>query len=169
MEKRGSKSRFLSLQLRRKLMRLTICIAACFGAAWLGSLVTIPALKPWYAALAKPRWTPPDWLFGPVWTILFLAMAFAAWLVWRQGGLKAVPMQLFLLQLLLNVAWSLLFFRLRSPGAAFVEIVLLWSGILLTTISFRSAEAFAAWLMIPYLMWVTFAVALNFKIWRLNS
>ena len=169
MEKRCSESRFFSVQLERKLMRLTICIAACFGAAWLGSLVTIPALKPWYAALSKPRWTPPNWLFGPVWTILFLVMAFAAWLVWRQSGLKAVPMQLFLLQLLLNVAWSLLFFRLRSPGAAFVEIVLLWSGILLTTITFRSAVALAAWLMIPYLMWVTFAAALNFKVWRLNS
>lgn len=150
-------------------MRLTICIAVCLGAAWLGSLLTRPALKPWYAGLAKPRWTPPNWLFGPAWTILFLAMAFAAWLVWRQSTLMAVPMQLFLLQLLLNVAWSALFFRLRSPGVAFVEIVLLWCGILITTIAFGRIVPLAAWLMIPYLTWVTYAGALNFAIWRLNS
>ena len=99
-------------------MRLIVCIAVCLGAAGLGSLLTTPSLRPWYAGLSKPRWTPPNWLFGPVWTILFIAMAIAAWLVWRKVGLTAAPMQLFLLQLLLNVAWSALFFRLRSPGLA---------------------------------------------------
>ena len=150
-------------------MRLTICITACLGVALLGSLLTRPALKPWYAGLAKPRWTPPNWLFGPAWTILFLAMATAAWLVWSQSGLTAVPMRLFLLQLLLNVAWSAVFFHFRSPGAAFIEIIVLWCAILITTIAFRNIVPLAAWLMIPYLLWVTYAAALNFTIWRLNS
>jgi tryptophan-rich sensory protein len=150
-------------------MRLTISIAACLGAALLGSLLTRPALKPWYAGLAKPLWTPPNWLFGPAWTILFLAMAAAAWLVWRQSSLTSGPMQLFLLQLLLNVAWSAVFFHFRSPGAAFIEIIVLWCAILITTIAFKNIVPLAGWLMIPYLAWVTYAAALNFTIWRLNS
>lgn len=149
-------------------MRLTICLAVCLGTAWLGSLLTRPALKPWYEALAKPPWTPPNWLFGPVWTALFVAMAFAAWLVWREGRLTAIPMQLFLLQLILNVAWSALFFHFRAPGAAFIEILFLWSAILAATISFGKTVSLAGWLMVPYLIWVTYAVALNFAIWRLN-
>jgi benzodiazapine receptor len=150
-------------------MRLIVCIAVCFAAAGLGSLLTTPALRPWYADLSKPLWTPPDWLFGPVWTILFLAMAIAAWLVWRKVELTAVPMQLFLLQLLLNVTWSALFFGLRSPGLAFGEIVLLWLAILAVTISFWKIIPAAGWLMFPYLGWVTYAAALNFAIWRLNA
>jgi len=149
-------------------MRLIVCIAACLGAGWLGSLLTRPALRPWYAGLNKPSWTPPDWVFGPVWTILFAAMAIAAWLVWRKVGLTAAPMQLFLLQLMLNVAWSALFFRLRSPGPAFAEIVLLWLAILATALEFWRAVPAAGWLLLPYLMWVGYAAALNFSIWRLN-
>lgn len=135
----------------------------------LGSLFTWPSLKPWYAGLDKPRWTPPNWLFGPVWTILFLAMAFAAWLVWRQTTLTAAPMRLFLLQLSLNIGWSALFFHLRSPGAAFIEIVLLWCAILTTAIAFGKIVPLAYWLMAPYLLWVSYAAALNYAIWRLNA
>ena len=150
-------------------MRLTICIAICLGASVLGSLFTWPSLKPWYAELDKPRWTPPNWLFGPVWTILFLAMAFAAWLVWRQTDLTAAPMRLFLLQLILSIGWSALFFHLRSPGAAFIEIVLLWCAILMTAIAFGRIVPLAYWLMAPYLLWVSYAAVLNFAIWRLNA
>ena len=132
-------------------------------------MLTWPSLKPWYAELAKPRWTPPNWLFGPVWTILFLAMAFAAWLVWRQTTLTSAPMRLFLLQLLLNIGWSALFFHLRSPGAAFIEIVLLWCAILMTAIAFGKIVPLAYWLMAPYLLWVSYAAVLNFAIWRLNA
>jgi benzodiazapine receptor len=96
-------------------------------------------------------------------------MAFAAWLAWRRSSLTAVPMQLFLLQLVLNVTWSAVFFHFRSPGAALVEIVLLWCAILFTTTAFGKTVPLAGWLMIPYLMWVTYAAALNFEIWRLNS
>ena len=153
----------------RSLMRLIVCIVVCLGAAGLGSLLTTPALRPWYAGLSKPRWTPPNWLFGPVWTILFIAMAIAAWLVWRKVDLTAAPMQLFLLQLLLNVTWSALFFRIRSPGLAFAEIVILWFAILATSIEFGRAVPAAGWLLLPYLIWVSYAGALNFSIWRLNA
>jgi len=150
-------------------MKLIACIAVCFAAAALGSFFTTPALRPWYAGLSKPGWTPPSWLFPPVWTVLYMAMAVAAWLVWRKAGLSSVPMRLFLVQLLLNVMWSALFFRMRSPGLAFGEIVILWCAILAATISFWKIVPLAGWLMFPYLAWVTFAAALNFAIWRLNA
>lgn len=150
-------------------MRIALCIVVCLGAGWLGSLLTRPALMAWYEGLSKPNWTPPNWLFAPIWTILYMAMGVAAWLVWRRSGLTAAPMQLFLLQLLLNVAWSAVFFRFRSPGWAFVEIVTLWCAILLTAIGFGRTAPLAGWLMIPYLLWVSYAAALNFAIWRLNS
>lgn len=132
-------------------------------------MLTTPALRWWYAGLSKPRWTPPNWLFGPVWTILFIAMAIAAWLAWRKVDLTTAPMQLFLLQLLLNVTWSALFFRLRSPGLAFAEIVMLWFAILATSIEFWKVVPAASWLLLPYLIWVSYAAALNFSIWRLNA
>jgi len=150
-------------------MRLTFCIAVCLGAGGLGSLLTRPALMTWYEGLSKPNWTPPNWLFAPVWTILYVAMGVAAWLVWRRSSLAAVPMQLFLLQLLLSVAWSAVFFRFRSPGWAFFEIVALWCAILLTAVAFGRTAPVAGWLMVPYLVWVSYATALNFAIWRLNS
>jgi translocator protein len=150
-------------------MRLTLCIVVCLGAGWLGSLLARPALMAWYEGLSKPNWTPPNWLFAPVWTILYVAMGVAAWLAWRRSSLAAVPMRLFLLQLLLNVAWSAVFFRFRSPGWAFLEIAILWCAILLTAIAFRTTAPVAGWLMIPYLVWVSYAAALNFAIWRLNS
>jgi benzodiazapine receptor len=150
-------------------MRLIVSIVICLGAAGIGSLMTTPALHPWYASLSKPSWTPPNWLFAPVWTILYIAMAIAAWLVWRKVGLTAAPMQLFLLQLLLNVGWSAVFFRLRSPGTAFSEIVMLWLAILATSIEFWTAVPAAGWLLLPYLIWVSYATALNFSIWRLNA
>lgn len=150
-------------------MRLTLCIAVCLGAGWLGSLLTRPALMTWYEELSKPSWTPPNWLFAPVWTILYVTMGVAAWLVWRRSGLAGVSMRLFLLQLLLNVAWSAVFFWFRSPGWAFLEIVALWSAILFTAIAFGRAAPVAGWLMIPYLVWVSYAAALDFAIWRLNS
>jgi benzodiazapine receptor len=150
-------------------MRLIACITVCLGAGLLGSLLTRPALEPWYASLAKPSWTPPNWLFGPVWSTLFVIMAIASWLVWRKTGLASGPMLLFLSQLILNVAWSGLFFGLRSPGAAFVEIVFLWLAILATSMQFWRVVPAAGWLLVPYLIWVAYAAALNCSIWRLNT
>jgi len=151
------------------MLRLLICIGICLGTAGLGSLLTRPALPEWYASLNKPTWTPPNWLFGPVWTVLFLMMAAAAWLVWEKTGLTARPMQLFLVQLLLNVAWSGLFFGLRSPRAAFAEIILLWATILVTSVAFWRTTPIAGWLLLPYLIWTGYAAVLNLSIWRLNS
>ena len=150
-------------------MRLILCIAVCVGAGWLGSLLTRPALMGWYKRLAKPLWTPPNWLFAPVWTTLYVVMGVAAWIVWRQSSLASAAMLLFLVQLALNVGWSAVFFRFRSPVWAFVEISVLWCAILLTTIAFHKTAALAAWLMVPYLIWVSYAGALNFAIWRLNT
>lgn len=155
----------------RQTIGLAVSIAVCSVAAGLGSLVTAPSLSGWYAALAKPAWTPPHWIFGPVWSLLYLAMAIAAWLVWRGVGFVrgAAALNLFGVQLVLNVCWSAIFFGAHSPGTAFAEILLLWLAILATMIAFRAHSRTAAWLMLPYLLWVAFAVALNFSIWRLNA
>ena len=150
-------------------MELTICIAICLAVGFVGSFWTTPNLRPWYASLAKPAWTPPNWLFGPVWTALYLTMAVAAWLVWRKDGGTAVPLRIFLFQLLLNLAWSGIFFKLRLPGAGFAEIVLLWLAILATAIGFWRTVPAAGWLLAPYLFWVSYAAALNVSIWRRNS
>ncbi len=149
---------------------LVLCIAVCFAAAAIGAAFTNPNVPGWYANLDKPAWTPPNRVFGPVWSFLYLLMGISAWQVWRRTGLRAaaVPLALFGIQLLLNAAWSGLFFGLRSPGAALIDILLLWCAILATMVAFRRRSALAGWLMLPYLAWVSFAVALNVAIWNLN-
>jgi translocator protein len=155
----------------RQAIALAFSVGICLGAAGIGSILTTPSLHPWYATLRKPSWTPPNWLFGAVWTALYLGMAVAAWLVWRQAGFlpARLPLTLFVFQLALNVAWSAIFFGLRAPGAAFLEVVLLWLFILLTAIAFWPVSRTASWLLVPYLTWVTYAAALNAAIWRMNS
>ncbi len=155
----------------RDVLGLVVAIAVCFAIAWVGSRSSSAALPEWYGQLAKPSWTPPSWLFGPVWTVLYLSMAVAVWLVWRDRGLTGAPvaMALFVGQLVLNAAWSAIFFGLRMPGAAFVEIVALWLAILGTAWAFWRQVPAAGWLLVPYQAWVTFAAALNFAIWRLNA
>ena len=150
---------------------LGLFLLVCFAAAGLGGVATASSLGDWYACLCKPVWTPPGWIFGPVWTVLYAAMAVAAWLVWARLGLPAATgaLTLFAVQLALNVAWSWLFFGLRNPGVAAIEIVVLWISIALTLLVFRRAVPLAGWLMAPYLAWVTFAAALNVAIWRLNA
>ncbi|HEU5299770.1 MAG TPA: TspO/MBR family protein [bacterium] len=146
-------------------------IALCLGAGAVGSWFTMPALDVWYAALRKPSWNPPNWVFAPVWTALYLTMAVAAWMVWRRAGVGAArtALILFAVQLILNVAWSALFFALRSPALGVAGIVALWAALVATIVSFGRISAGAAWLMIPYLVWVTFAGALNVAVWRLNA
>ena len=152
-------------------LALGASVAACFAAAAVGSAFTVPAIGVWYARLAKPAWTPPNWLFGPVWTALYLSMAVAAWLVWRRAGLSGarLPLSIFGLQLALNALWSILFFGLQRPALAFAEIVLLWASILATILSFYRVVPAAGLMLIPYLLWVSYAAALNFSIWKLNS
>jgi translocator protein len=150
---------------------LLVLIVICFAASGVGGAVTYPQIENWYAALAKPSWNPPDWIFGPVWSVLYLCMAVAAWLVWRQRGVAGAlgPLTLFGVQLILNMTWSWLFFGLHSPGAAFAEVLLLWVAIAATMTAFWFRSALAGLLFVPYLAWVSFASLLNFAIWRLNS
>lgn len=154
----------------KQIIGLVVLLALCLGAAAVGALATRPRVEPWYAALAKPSWTPPDWVFGPVWTVLYIAMAVAAWLIWRQKGWAGakVPLLVFAVQLALNMAWSWLFFWLRNPGLGFADILLLWVAIAATLLAFWRRSAAAGILLAPYLAWVTFAAALNFSIWQLN-
>ena len=150
---------------------LILLLLLCFGAAGIGGAVTAPAIDGWYATLTKPSWNPPNWIFGPVWTTLYLMMALAAWLVWRQAGWAGakVPLTLFGVQLALNTLWSCLFFGLNNPGLAFVEVLLLWVAIAVTTVTFWFRSKVSGTLFVPYLAWVTFAAVLNFTIWRLNA
>ena len=143
-------------------------IVLCFGAAAIGTF--FPPGE-WYQSINKPTWNPPAWVFGPVWTTLYAMMAVAAWRVWRQGGFaqQRGPLGIFLLQLALNAAWSPLFFGLKQPGVAFAEIVLLWLAIAWTIAAFRRVQRVAAWLLVPYLAWVSFAAFLNGTLWRLNA
>ena len=150
---------------------LVTFIVLCLGAGGLGAIATTPEIPTWYQDLVKPSWNPPAYLFGPVWTALFVMMAIAGWLVWKPRGFTqaAVPLTLFGSQLVLNVAWSWIFFGAHQPGWAFLEIIVLWLAILATTAAFFRSDKTAGWLMIPYLAWVSFASVLNFTIWRLNT
>jgi translocator protein len=151
-------------------LALGLFYLACFLAAGLGSLFTMVSLGSWYAGLAKPPWNPPAWVFGPVWTVLYAMMAVAGWLVWRKGGPAGRrALRWFAVQLVLNVGWSAVFFGLQMPGLAFVEIVLLCVAIAATLKTFWRVSRPAGILLVPYLLWVSFAVVLNFAIWRLNA
>ncbi len=146
-------------------------IVICLGAGGLGAIATTPEIEGWYTTIAKPSWNPPDDIFGPVWTTLYVLMAIAAWLVWKPAGFKSaeVPLTLFAAQLALNIAWSWIFFALHQPGWAFAEIVFLWLTIVATTVAFFRSSKVAGLLLLPYLAWVTFASVLNFTIWQINS
>lgn len=148
----------------RDFLALVGFIVATFCAP-LVSLGSMPGA--WYAALNKPSWNPPAWVFGPAWTLLYALMAVAAWLVWKRDGWRW-PLRLYVVQLLLNAAWTPIFFGAHELGWALVEIILLWTFILLTLLSFHRVRKTAAWLFVPYLAWVTFAACLNFTLWRLN-
>ena len=148
---------------------LIVFFAICLGAGGLGSFFTGNSVRDWYPRLRKPAGTPPSWVFGPVWTTLYVLMAVSAWLVWREYHSGALPaLLIFFGQLALNVAWSGIFFGSRMPGVAFAEIVLLWFAISWTMLIFFLLLPLAALLLIPYLSWVTYASYLNFGIWRLN-
>jgi tryptophan-rich sensory protein len=152
------------------LTTLVVCVGLCFAAGYVGSIFTGKSVGGWYASLSKPSWTPPNAVFGPVWSALYLLMGIAAWLVWRSSAPgTALALSLFGVQLLLNVAWSALFFGLRLPAAGFAEICVLWLAIGATALAFSRVSVLAACLMLPYEAWVTFAAALNLAIWRMNG
>ena len=142
-------------------------LLACFAAASTGAFFQPGA---WYAGLAKPAWVPPNWLFPVAWTALYLMIAVAGWLVWREAGFAGAPLALGLwaLQLVLNAAWSWIFFGLKRMDWALAELAALWAAILATVLAFAPVSAAAAWLMAPYLAWVSFAGVLNLAMLRLN-
>ncbi|MFZ4648099.1 MAG: TspO/MBR family protein [Patescibacteria group bacterium] len=157
--------------------RLIASLGLVLFAGFLGSLANMTSLSTWYPGLVKPAFNPPNWIFGPVWTVLFVMMGISFFLIWNQCAKKKKnkdrvylqsSMIFFSVQLAANVLWSFLFFFFQSPKFAFFEIILLWLTIALTIYYFQSLSRRAAWLLIPYLFWVSFATVLNFAIWQLN-
>jgi len=153
------------------LIRTLFSLVLCLSAGAIGSFFTVAAIPEWYATLQKPSFSPPNWVFGPAWTLLYILMAIAVAMVW-QKGLRNPPVRkalvFFLLQLILNTFWSCLFFGLRSPLYGLVDILFLWGMILVTIAQFSKVSVPAALLLVPYLLWVTFATGLNLGIFLLN-
>ena len=155
----------------RDIWKLVVSIVACLAAGAIGSIFTRQAIPTWYATLEKPAFNPPNWLFAPVWTLLYIMMGVAAFLVWRKGlenKQVRIALIIFLVQLVLNTLWSVAFFGLQSPAYGLVVIELLWLAILFTAFSFYRISRVASVLLWPYLLWVTFAAVLNSSIWLLN-
>ena len=153
------------------ILKLLATLAVVLAAGGIAALATTRATPTWYQTLKKPSFDPPEWLFGPAWTLLYLLMAVAAWLVWKQGiGAPGVKLALavFLVQLILNALWSVFFFGLRSPLAGLVDIVVLWLAILATIVLFFRVSVPAGVLLLPYIVWVTFAAVLNAAVFHLN-
>lgn len=159
--------------------KLIIAVSVSELVGVIGSVFIFPSIQGWYANLAKPEFAPPNWIFGPVWTTLFALMGISFFIVWKNHSLIRANKRMvkiwkigvgfFILQLALNMLWSIIFFGLRSPGGALVEIVFLWFAILATIIAFAKISKPAAWLLMPYILWVSFAGYLNYSIWRLNK
>jgi benzodiazapine receptor len=153
------------------LRKLVASIVICQLAGFVGSIFTSSSVSTWYQTLNKPGFTPPGWFIGAVWITLFLLMGVALYLIWMRG-LKVegvgTALTVFILQLFLNILWSLLFFGLRSPFHAFLEIILLWVLIMASIITFYRIDRRAGLLLVPYILWVSFAAFLNYSIWQLN-
>jgi benzodiazapine receptor len=154
-----------------KIVKLIAAILVCQITGFIGSFFTIPSIPTWYASIQKPAFTPPNWVFAPVWTTLFLLMGISLYLIWEKGlerkELK-FAVSVFVIQLALNVIWSVLFFGLQSPFLAFVEIVFLWIAILVNIIVFYRISKLAGGLLVPYILWVSVAAYLNYSVWILN-
>lgn len=155
----------------KNISRLAGAIVVCELAGVMGAFFTTPAIPTWYAELTKPALTPPSWIFAPVWTTLFALMGIAVFLVWQRGWRRKdvrVALGVFVFQLCLNTAWSIIFFGFKNPGFALFEIILLWFAIVWTIIFFARISKAAAVLLVPYIVWVSFAAYLNYMIWMLN-
>lgn len=154
---------------KTQILGLVGWLVICFATSAIGAIGSIQA-RSFYVELIQPSWAPPGWLFGPVWTTLFAMMAIAAWLVWRSGGFSnnRLALSLFLLQLVVNALWSWLFFAWSKGGLALADIALLWILIATTIICFWRIRPVAGMLLVPYLLWVSFAAILNYVIWQLN-
>jgi len=161
----------ISVNLKKKVLGALLAIIVCELVGGIGAIFTTPNIAVWYAGLVKGPLNPPAFVFGPVWTLLFALMGISVFLVWekRKEKIAALALALFVLQLFLNVLWSILFFGLHDPQAAMVEIIILWIAILGTTVLFQRISRPAARLMIPYILWVSFAAYLNYSIVILNK
>jgi len=155
---------------KRDTIGFAVFLALCLAVSAIGGAATASSVGTWYQTLAKPAFNPPNWIFAPVWTALYFMMAVAGWRVWRRDGLRRAgwALSLFALQLVLNLAWSILFFGMRSIGGALIEIVVLLLAILATTAVFWQRDRLAGMLFVPYAGWVAFATVLNAALWRLN-
>lgn len=153
---------------RTQILGLLFWLVLCFGIAALGGFATSQGLKGYYETLRKPSWTPPGYVIGLIWQFLYACMSVAAWLVWRRVGWKHPAIALFLVQLLLNLLWSYVFFVMQCPEMAFYELSVLWLAILATLILFYRVSRLAGFLFVPYLAWVTFAGCLNYLLWEMN-
>lgn len=152
-------------------MKFIISLLLPLAVGGISGFFTVKAIPGWYAQLNKPWFNPPNWIFSPVWTSLYIMMGIALWLVWKSDApqkLKQRAIYLFAAQLVLNFFWSLIFFNLHQIGWALVEIVAMWATILLTIFAFAKVNKLAAWLLVPYISWVSFATILNYSIWQLN-
>lgn len=151
-------------------VKLIIAIAVPLLVGFSAGQFTAAEIPTWYASIKKPSWNPPSWVFAPVWTTLYVMMGIAWFLIWKAPAteMKKWGMILFVLQLVLNFFWTFIFFAKHQPGAAFIEIVVLWLAILCTIIAFSKINKTAAWLLVPYISWVSFAAILNYTIWQLN-
>jgi tryptophan-rich sensory protein len=153
----------------KNLISLIVFLAICLGIAAVAGLVTVANIPTWYAGLAKPSFTPPNAIFGPVWTLLYILIAISGWMVWRKIGFSPDrPMAIYGLQLALNFAWSFIFFGAHLVGLAVVNVLLLWLAIVWNIAMFWRVDRVAAALLLPYLAWVSFASALNVAVWQLN-
>lgn len=149
----------------KKTPLLLFSVGLCLGAGIIGSFFTVSAIPNWYATLNKPSFSPPNWIFGPVWTVLYIMMGVSLYLIWAKKKIPAV----FWVQLILNALWSVIFFGLKNPLLAMVNILALWIAIVLTIKSFYKINKLAGNLLIPYILWVSFATFLNYNIWILNK
>ncbi|MEI2737972.1 MAG: TspO/MBR family protein [Chitinophagaceae bacterium] len=152
--------------------KLIIAIAIPIAIGATAGLFTVTGVGSWYQTINKPSWNPPGWVFAPVWTTLYVMMGVSLYLVWKSGvsnNLKRTAIGLFAFQLVLNFFWSLIFFDQQQPGWALVEIIVMWFFILFTIFAFAKVNKTAAWLLVPYISWVSFATILNYTIWKMNS
>ena len=158
-----------SMSKSKQVLGLLGWLVISFAASAIGAVASIKAVT-FYGQLAQPDWAPPASVFGPVWTLLYALMAIAAWLVWRSGGFRAqrTALGLFLLQLAVNALWSWLFFAWHRGALAFADIILLWLLVVATLVCFWRVRPWAGALLVPYLLWISFAAALNFSVWQLN-
>jgi len=155
----------------RDIVEAVVAVLICQGAGLIGSVATFPSIPTWYASLEKPFFNPPNWLFGPVWTALYTLMGISAFLVWRKGirdRQVKVALGIFVAQLILNSLWSIVFFGLHSLLGGLIVILPLWVAILLSIVTFYRISKTAGVLLIPYILWVSFATLLNFSLWQLN-